>query len=295
MQKEISFNCQKRREYLEEFNFKYPQYETGKIGKSILGRDIDYYRMGNGKKHILAVGAHRGAEYITTSALYDFIDSLAQKATRGDTAYGINLAFLLQRFTFWVVPCVNPDGTELSLSGAVKNPLLERQVKMNGGSLDFNGWQANARGVDLSLNYTFGFREYKRAEKEKGILAGKIGFSGEYPESEPETRALADFTRTLSPSASVSLHSSGGVVFYSPKSPAIAKIAEGVARSLGYNSQTSNERAEYGGFADYSGNVLKIPSLSIGLCPEKEQSNNFFCKTEFDKVKKLLITLPARL
>lgn len=295
MQKEISFNCQKRREYLEEFNLKYPQYETGKIGKSILGRDIDYYRMGNGKKHILAVGAHRGAEYITTSALYDFIDSLAQKATRGDTAYGINLAFLLQRFTFWVVPCVNPDGTELSLSGAVKNPLLERQVKMNGGSLDFNGWQANARGVDLGHNYAFGFREYKRAEKEKGILAGKIGFSGEYPESEPETRALADFTRTLLPSASVSLHSSGGVVFYSPKSPAIAKIAEGVARSLGYKSQTSNERAEYGGFADYSGNVLKIPSLSVGLCPEKDQSNNFFCKTEFDKVKKLLITLPARL
>ena len=54
MQKEFDFDGEKRKKYLENFNKKYPGHETGVVGKSILGRDIDYYKIGVGKKHILA-------------------------------------------------------------------------------------------------------------------------------------------------------------------------------------------------------------------------------------------------
>ena len=78
MQKEFIPERERREEYLKRFGEKYPQYESGIIGRSILGKDIDYYKIGSGRRHIVAVGAQHGTEYITASALYDFIDFLCE-------------------------------------------------------------------------------------------------------------------------------------------------------------------------------------------------------------------------
>ena len=123
MQKEFIPERERREEYLKRFGEKYTQYESGIIGRSILGKDIDYYKIGSGRRYIVAVGAHHGTEYITASALYDFIDFLCEKATRGASWNGINLPFLLQKFTYWIIPCLNPDGVDMRLCGIEKTPL----------------------------------------------------------------------------------------------------------------------------------------------------------------------------
>ena len=114
---------QQRQEYFSDFLKRSPKYECGKIGRSILGRDIHYYKIGSGKRHILAVGAHHAMEYITSAALFEFINFLCENDARGGTCHGINIAFLLQKFTYWIIPCLNPDGVELHLCGAYENPL----------------------------------------------------------------------------------------------------------------------------------------------------------------------------
>ena len=254
-----------RQSSFEELAQKYKDIDIFSLGKSILGEDINCVRIGRGNKNIISVAAHHGMEYISAAALFDVILKFAENLTRSRTYYEVNLSFLLQNFTFWFVPCLNPDGVDLAISGAMPNPLYDRQIRMN-GSLDFSSWQANARGVDLNHNYDFRFFEYKRIEEEQGILPGKTRYSGEYPESEPETAALLKLIRTISPELIISLHTQGEEVFFRPrKSKKAFRLAKTAAEILDYKLSAPEGLADYGGLSDFAGEVLGIPSLTIEL------------------------------
>lgn len=295
MYKEFLSDKEGRAAAREEFIRRYPDKICALLGKSILGEDIDYFKIGEGKRGVLAVGAHHGAEHITASALYDFLFFIAECSDTGAMFSGINLGFLLQKFTFWIVPCLNPDGVDMAISGIGKTPLRDRQVKMNGGSLDFSVWQANARGVDLNHNYGAGFFEYKKLERTEGIMPGRSRYSGEFPESEPETRALAAFIRTVSPEAVVSLHTQGGEIFSKPRVERVEKIARKVAKISGYQVSAADGLAAYGGLSDYTGDVLGIPSftveLGVGKNPLPQKQLFPIC----ERVRKILVTLPTLL
>ena len=255
-----------RRAFSERIRKEYPECDVGMIGRSILGKNIDFYKIGCGKKHILYVGAHHGMEYITSSVLYDFIEHTLKNNRNDILEFGINLRILLKQFTFWIIPCINPDGVELNLRGFTQNPLADRQKKMNGDSTDFSRWQANARGVDLNHNYNYGFFEYKKTfEATESISPGRTRYSGEYPESEPETKSLADFTRTIMPSLVLSLHTQGEEIYYSPESEKMAKLARRCAERIGYKVSYAEKHAAYGGFCDFTGKALSIPSLTLEL------------------------------
>ena len=268
--------------------------EYVKIGKSILSKDIDGYKIGSGKRLILVVGAHHALEYITSQALYDFIDFITDKSTRPRTLYGISLDFLLNRFAFFIVPMLNVDGVEMHFHGASDSPLRERVIRLNGGG-DFSTWQSNARGVDLNHNYDFGFLQYKQIEYENGILAGKTRYSGEYVESEPECRALANLTRIVAPSAIISLHSQGKEIFYSPKNEYTERIAKRLAKELAYTVKIPEGLASYGGFCDYTGGVLGIPSFTLEVGEGKNPLPERQLKSVSETVRRALITLPSYL
>lgn len=241
---------------------RYPGNAVGTLGKSILGRDIDYYKFGVGKKNIIIVGTHHSLEYITALAIYDFISYISDNLTRNACINGVNLDFWQQRFTYWLIPCLNPDGVELHLGGAKKSPLYEREIRMN-GSESFEAWQANSRGVDLNHNYDYRFSEYKAVERRFGIVPGKTRYSGEYAESEPETRAMANFVRVLNPIVLVSLHSQGKEIYFQPATAKVEKIGKRIASATGYELCVPTDTALYGGLCDYSGAVLGIPSFTI--------------------------------
>ena len=265
------------------------------LGKSILSSEIHSFKIGVGKRKIVSVAAHHGMEYITSSVLYSVVQKFSDNLTRHATSYGVNVAFLLQKFTFWFIPCLNPDGVDMMLRGVPDSPLKEREIKMNGGE-DFSSWQANARGVDLNHNYDFRFGEYKRIEAEENILPGRTRYSGEYPESEPETRALANLLRTLSPELLISLHSQGKEVFSRPREDARThRIAEKCAEILGYKHSVPVGLADFGGLSDYAGEILGIPSLTVevgrGENPLPMSSLPAIC----EGVYKLLCLLPTYL
>ncbi len=265
MQTEKPCDGEYRAEFLKGFNRDFPECDTGIIGRSILGRDIDYYRLGKGKCHIVAVGAHHGMEHITARALCDFVMSMTTKQKEGNSLCGIDARFLLKAVSFFIIPCLNPDGVEMAIHGAKESPLYERQIKMNGGSTDFSAWQANARGVDLNHNYDYGFTKYKRLETECGISPGASKYSGEFPESEPETRSMAGFVRALSPQAIVSLHTQGEEIYSMPKNDKTARIADKLAKALEYECCEPLGTAAYGGLSDYAGASLGIPSFTVEL------------------------------
>lgn len=145
-------------------------------------------------KSVLYVGTHHGMEWITTLFLLRFINEYCEYYKGGKQAFGINLGTLFATRCIRVIPMLNVDGAQLQIHGVEdSNPLKERLERMSGG--DYSKWQANARGVDLNHNYNAGFAEYKKLEAEANIMPGPTRFSGENPESEPETGALCNYIR----------------------------------------------------------------------------------------------------
>jgi g-D-glutamyl-meso-diaminopimelate peptidase len=279
-----------RKQRKEELLLKYGKLEAFTLGKSILSRDIDCFKVGKGKQKILAVGAHHALEYITSLALYDFIEFLLENRTRPPLFCDVSLDFLLSRYTYFIVPAVNPDGLEIHLNSSARGPLYDRCVKMN-GSADFSLWQANARGVDLNHNYPVGFSEYKLVERKNGISAGKTRYSGEYAQSEPEVRAVSSLISSVDFSYVVSFHTQGREIFYSPRNERTARMARQLCRITEYSIAEPNEFSAYGGLCDYTG-TLGIPSFTVELARGKNPLPESSYPEAVSITRKILLAIP---
>ncbi len=75
------------------------------IGKSVQGKPIYKYEIGNGKTRVFMWSQMHGNESTTTKALFDFFNLIHSNDEIGVT--------LLNEFTFCFLPMVNPDGAEL--------------------------------------------------------------------------------------------------------------------------------------------------------------------------------------
>ena len=75
------------------------------IGKSVLGEPIYSYQIGTGKTRIYLWSQMHGNESTTTKALFDFINVL-----NGNSDYAEKM---LNTFTFYAIPILNPDGARL--------------------------------------------------------------------------------------------------------------------------------------------------------------------------------------
>lgn len=75
------------------------------IGKSVLGEPIYSYQIGTGKTRIYLWSQMHGNESTTTKALFDFINLLNDNTELSKQ--------LLETFTFYSIPILNPDGARL--------------------------------------------------------------------------------------------------------------------------------------------------------------------------------------
>jgi g-D-glutamyl-meso-diaminopimelate peptidase len=207
-------------------------------------------------------------EWITTVLLLRFINEYAEYYKSHRRIFNINLEYLFRSRLVCVVPMLNPDGVELQIHGAKDAPNKEKLVEMNRGSEDFTHWQANGRGVDLNHNYNAGFAAYKELERSSGLLGGApTRYSGEYPESEPEVGALANYIRfDDSIKMILTLHTQGEEIYYTsggkcpPKSKNIARL---LSQMSGYTLSEAMGMAAFGGLTDWAIQDKNLPSFTI--------------------------------
>lgn len=199
-------------------------------------RIIYAVKTGSGTRRIFLNGCHHGTEWLTAKTLITFADSLAS----GE---------VFTNSTVYIVPMVNPDGVEIATKGEY--------------------WQANARGVDLNHNYDALWELSRQTEILSGITGpGPTRFGGSFPESEPETRALANFTRQNKFDMAIALHSQGEVIYYD----FCGIVPEGTEEYLSKFESVSNYKrdipeglASYGGYKDWFIKKFKKPAFTIEI------------------------------
>lgn len=265
---------------------RYPFIETGDIGSSVLGKKLYYLRLGTGPRTVLYNAAHHALEWITSPVLMKFAEDYAKGYALRKRLSGFTPADMWKSVSIYIVPMVNPDGVDLVIDGLQPgNPYYDDLISWNNGSMDFSqDWEANIRGVDLNHNYNAAWEESKEAEEAMGITGpGPTRYSGEYPESEPESRAMAGLTRSLNPRLVMAYHSQGEVIFWNfenlapPEAQAIGKRLSALS---GYELAAPEGIASYAGYKDWFIQDYRRPGYTI----EVGQGKNPLPISQFDTI-----------
>jgi len=271
---------------IEGLKARYPFLEVGTIGTSVLGRNLYYIRLGNGPNEVFYNGAHHGLEWITAPLLMKFIENFARAYSMGATIRGYNLQQIWNRSSIYIVPMVNPDGVNIVLEGPnPQNPYYAQLLNWNRTGRPFSEvWQANTRGVDLNRNYPAGWAEAKAQEPALGVNGpGPTRYGGPSPLSEPETQAVASFTRQHNFRLVIAYHSQGRVIFWQYRNivvPGAREIAELFSRASGYAVASTPPEAAYAGYKDWFIEQYRRPGYTI----EVGLGRNPLPITQFDTI-----------
>ena len=248
---------------------RYPFLRVSSIGASVLGKTLYALRLGTGPRNVSYNAAHHALEWITSPVLMKFAEDFLRAYALGRPIGGYDPREIWDSASVWLVPMVNPDGVDLVLNGLTPgNPYRDRLIRWNGGSADFSTvWQANIRGVDLNHNYDAAWRQSKQAEAELGITGpGPTRYSGPYPVSEPETRAMVGFTRSHDFRLVMAYHSQGRVIYWNfmNLAPAEARtIGQSLADISGYALEEATGVASYAGYKDWFTQDFRRPGYTI--------------------------------
>lgn len=221
---------------LKALSGKYPFLETTVIGESVLGRTIPAIRLGRGPKEVHYNASFHANEWITTLLLMKFIEEYAEAYTKGRNIGRFNIPSLYDQVSLWIVPMVNPDGVELVQEGITPdNPYFEKVVLINRGSRNFRNWKANIRGVDLNDQFPAGWEE--EVARRSPNAPAPLDYPGPAPLSEPEARAVAEFTQAHDFRLVIAFHTQGEVIYWGYESlepPESLAIVRRFAEVSGY-------------------------------------------------------------
>ena len=118
-----------------------------------------------------------------------------------------------------------PTGAEISRTrtlGAAQREIYESDLAAGytepGEAAYAAAWKANAAGVDLNRNFSADWDSLEGRSEPSSEL-----YAGSQPEDQPESRALAEYTRSLRPDATMSLHTAAASS--TPNTPIDIRIA----------------------------------------------------------------------
>jgi len=254
--------------FVKELNEKYSSLKITTCGKSLLGKDIYAFVIGEGKKNVVYVGGTHGIEWLTSLLLLKFAENLAIAYENEELLSGFNIKDILENKKLIIIPELNPDGIEISLKGAAAcGKYKAENYEVCKG--DFSFWSANARGVDINHNFNAEWYALREKEKEAGINSpAPSRFGGLFPESEPETAAITRLCRRIPVEMLITFHSQGEEIFYeygnntTEKALHIAKIFSALTD---YTLVKNEGLYSSGGLKDWFIEEFKKPAFTVEI------------------------------
>lgn len=253
---------------IEELISEYSFLNAELCGRSALGRGIFALNIGNKDNSVVYAAGFHGSEWLTCLTLLLFTERLCLSIKNSRLLCGVDMKRALGQLGVTIIPCVNPDGTEIAVHG----PKGAKNLRAFVSSVpcdDYSLWNANAMGVDINHNFNAGWHILRQMEEEQGIHGpSPRQFGGAYPESEAETKALARLCRIRQFRQCMALHSQGEELYwqygeYTPaQSDMMAKI---LADSCSYTLIKNSGLASHGGFKDWFINEFHRPGFTMEI------------------------------
>ncbi len=254
--------------YVKELSEKYKSLKLTTCGKSLLGKDIFAFVIGAGKKNVVYVGGTHGIEWLTSLLLLKFTEDLAIAYEEEKALSGFGIKNILEKVRLIIIPELNPDGIEIAIKGAdACGKYKEANIEICKG--DFSLWSANARGVDINHNFNADWYSLREAEKEAGINSPSPSrYGGQFPESEPETKAITSLCRGIPVEMLITFHSQGEEIFYEygKNTPEKAlHIAKMFSALTDYTLVKNEGLYSSGGLKDWFIEEFKRPAFTIEI------------------------------
>lgn len=255
----------------------YPKMQMDVLGNTIDGRQLYHVVVGNpsAPHKILVHGGIHAREYISSQVVMREIVALLEMQQNGWLYHGQSVATLLQNTCIHFVPMVNPDGITLVQGGIdALNTQAAKTMVMSMAAQDqvtdlatyLRKWKNNINGVNLNRNFDAFWQE----ATPKVDHPSNMFYKGTGPESEVESKALANLCRQIMPDYTISYHTQGRVIYwyfgetgnYKAKGQYLANV---VHQNTGYTISDTWSQTDAAGFKDWAVQKLDIPSVTIEL------------------------------
>lgn len=258
---------------IQTLKTRYPFLKIGIMGRSVLGKNLYYIKIGEGETKVHYNASHHALEWITTPLLMKFIENFSNSYAQGKKIRGYDLKEIWEKVSIYIVPMLNPDGVDLVIEGLKEdNPYYSKLLEWNRTGRPFGEvWQANIRGVDLNRNYPACWQEAKAQEPMLGVIGpGPTRYGGQSALSEPESRALVDFSKERDFKLVIAYHSQGRVIYWTYKDvrPQRAfEIGEQFSDATGYALADVPYEAAFAGYKDWFMQEYNRPgyTFEVGL------------------------------
>lgn len=255
----------------------YPKMQMDVLGNTIDGRQLYHVVVGNpsAPHKILVHGGIHAREYISSQLVMREIVALLEMQQNNLLYHGQSVATLLQNTCIHFVPMVNPDGITLVQGGVdALNTQAAKTMVMSMAAQDqvtdlatyLRKWKNNINGVNLNRNFDAFWQE----ATPKVDHPSNMFYKGTGPESEVESKALANLCRQIMPDYTISYHTQGRVIYwyfgetgnYKAKGQYLANV---VHQNTGYTISDTWSQTDAAGFKDWAVQKLDIPSVTIEL------------------------------
>lgn len=272
---------------IDEIQRTYPELiSTEVIGQSVNGRDITLVKLGKGERKAVIVAGLHSRENITVSFTMRCIEEYAEAYYSRRGYYGnYNIRKMLDDYTLYIVPLMNPDGLDISTNG--EQPLYTTEP------IDAAKYKNNANGVNLNRNFPFmwGYSDEKNAVNT--TTPDTLSYAGSAEASEPETQAIMQLCMNNEFEWLLDMHCRGHMIFYQDKFNEVTKDDNRLAARLAKHCDyTLNDRSTAyevsGGLENWFRQEFGRP----GICVELVKSNyaynvnhKFDAKLEWEKTK----------
>ncbi|ART77256.1 peptidase M14 [Sutcliffiella horikoshii] len=243
----------------------YPFIQCTSIGQSVMGKPLHHIRLGKGKKKIHWNGSFHANEWITSAVIMNLINDYLRCLTNYTPLRGIPCIPLYEQAELSIVPMVNPDGVDLVLNGPPSESLFKELVEnINQDRLDYLGWKANIRGIDLNKHFPANWKIEKTRKEEK--VPSPRDYPGDLPLTEPEALAMASLVDKEHFDKVIAVHTQGEEFYwgYEGLEPVESEaIAEEFERVSTYKSVRYVD--SHAGFKDWFIQEYKKPGFTLEL------------------------------
>lgn len=234
------------------------------IGQSNDERPIYMLSLGFGEKSLICTAGVHGRETINPVLLLSVIEEYVNAYWNKEWIGGHDVFDLLHTYSINFIPVLNPDGYVIATEGfrKINNPNLRHAAIMMNVSHEF--WKYNGRGVDINRNFAAASYVQQRP--------------CEYPNSEPETRALIQVFHDADSIAYIDFHSRGRIIYYyrnsmsnlyNLKQHRLAKYIQEISNyELGRKEEELLSKAAGGNTVHYYSENFEKPAITVETISE---------------------------